>query len=132
MGNQYGRTASVRPLVVASAGLLALAVLDGMIEGGSLLGLPYPVWVGAALIGNVALTLRAPHHKRAVVAAFQRYLLNPVVRALLRLDLPLGWNLLETRGRRTGRPRVVPVGNGLVGTQFWIIAEHGAESAYVR
>jgi deazaflavin-dependent oxidoreductase (nitroreductase family) len=122
----------LRPLVVASAGLLALTVLDWTIEGGSLLGLPYPLWVAVALIGNVALTLYAPRCKRALVAGFQKHLLNPVVRTLLRLDLPLGWNLLETRGRRTGRPHVVPVGNGLVGTQFWIIAEHGAESAYVR
>jgi hypothetical protein len=26
----------------------------------------------------------------------------------------------------------VPVGNGLVGAQFWIIAEHGDQAAYVR
>jgi deazaflavin-dependent oxidoreductase (nitroreductase family) len=132
MADQYSRMVPVRPLVVASSALLALTVLDWVIEGGSPLGLPYPVWVAVALLGNVVLTMCAPRHKRAVVAGVQKRLLNPVVRALLRLDLPLGWNLLETRGRRTGRPRVVPVGNGLVGTQFWIIAEHGAKSAYVR
>jgi len=30
-----------------------------------------------------------------------------------------GW--LETIGRKTGKPRRTPVGNGLVGKQFWIV-----------
>ena len=30
------------------------------------------------------------------------------------------------------QPRRVPVGNGLRGDTFWIVAEHGRESAYVK
>jgi hypothetical protein len=40
--------------------------------------------------------------------------------------------LLETTGRRSGRPRQTPVGNGLVGDTFWLVAAHGDQSDYVR
>ena len=43
-----------------------------------------------------------------------------------------GRALLETTGRKTGKPRRIPVGIGLVGQQFWIVAEHGQKAAYVR
>ena len=60
-------------------------------------------------------------------------LLNPVMRRLLEAGLiPRGWALLETTGRRSGEPRRVPVGDGLRGAQFWIVAEHGRHAAYVR
>jgi deazaflavin-dependent oxidoreductase (nitroreductase family) len=60
-------------------------------------------------------------------------LLNPFMRRLLERDLaPRGWALLETTGRRSGQPRRVPVGNGLRGEHFWIVAEHGRQAAYVR
>jgi deazaflavin-dependent oxidoreductase (nitroreductase family) len=60
-------------------------------------------------------------------------LLNPVVRRALEAGVaPRGWALLETTGRRSGRPRRVPVGNGLRGEHFWIVAEHGRHADYVR
>jgi deazaflavin-dependent oxidoreductase (nitroreductase family) len=60
-------------------------------------------------------------------------LLNPVMRRLLEAGLvPRGWALLETTGRRSGEPRRVPVGNGLRGGHFWIVAEHGRHADYVR
>jgi len=60
-------------------------------------------------------------------------LLNPVMRRLLEAGLvPRGWALLETTGRRSGEPRRVPVGNGLRGPHFWIVAEHGRHANYVR
>ena len=60
-------------------------------------------------------------------------LLNPLMRRLLEAGLvPRGWALLETTGRRSGEPRRVPVGNGLRGGQFWIVAEHGRHANYVR
>ena len=60
-------------------------------------------------------------------------LLNPVMRRLLEASLiPRGWALLETTGRRSGQPRRVPVGDGLRGAHFWIVAEHGRHAAYVR
>jgi deazaflavin-dependent oxidoreductase (nitroreductase family) len=60
-------------------------------------------------------------------------LLNPVMRRALEAGLvPRGWALLETTGRRSGQPRRVPVGDGLRGTHFWIVAEHGRHADYVR
>jgi deazaflavin-dependent oxidoreductase (nitroreductase family) len=40
--------------------------------------------------------------------------------------------LLETTGRRSKQPRITPVTNGLDGTKFWIVTEHGMRSNYVR
>jgi deazaflavin-dependent oxidoreductase (nitroreductase family) len=40
--------------------------------------------------------------------------------------------LLETTGRRTGRRRQTPVGNGLNGDTFWLIAAHGQQADFVR
>ena len=63
----------------------------------------------------------------------QKYLLNPPVRVLFGLGLvPPTHVLLETTGRRTGRPRQNPVGNGLDGDTLWIVAEHGRNANYVR
>jgi deazaflavin-dependent oxidoreductase (nitroreductase family) len=60
-------------------------------------------------------------------------LLNPVMVRLLDAGLvPRGWALLETTGRRSGQPRRVPVGDGLRGERFWIVAEHGRHADYVR
>jgi deazaflavin-dependent oxidoreductase (nitroreductase family) len=58
---------------------------------------------------------------------------NPVVRRLAERGLAgKGTALLETTGRKSGRPRVTPVGNGLRGDAFWIVTEHGWASAYVK
>ena len=43
-----------------------------------------------------------------------------------------GWAILETRGRKTGAPRETPVGNGLQGDTFWLVAEFGRHASYVR
>ena len=69
--------------------------------------------------------------KRRAVRPLTNRLVNPLVRPLVARGLP-GWALLETRGRHSGRPRVVPVGNGLRGDTFWVITEHGYRAAYVR
>ncbi len=45
---------------------------------------------------------------------------------------PPSYAILETTGRRSGEPRRTPVGNGLDGETFWIVAEHGRRAAYVR
>ncbi|MEI2778415.1 MAG: nitroreductase/quinone reductase family protein [Tetrasphaera sp.] len=92
-------------------------------------------WVlTGVLAGNLILTGSLPAAKVTVVRTLQRWLLNPVVRALFVVGLnPLGLVLLETRGRRTGMPRVVPVGCGGTGDVLWIVAEHGLRrAAYVR
>ena len=60
-------------------------------------------------------------------------LLNPVMVPALEAGLvPRGWALLETTGRVSGQPRRVPVGDGLRGETFWIVAEHGRHADYVR
>jgi deazaflavin-dependent oxidoreductase (nitroreductase family) len=71
--------------------------------------------------------------KRRLVTAFQRRLLNPFVRGLDYAGLlPRVVSILETTGRKTGKPRRTPVGNGIEGGTFWIVSEHGRASAYVR
>ena len=78
-----------------------------------------------------ASPLRA--RKRRVLRTVTNRIANPVVRPLVdRGVLGSGWALLETRGRRTGASRVVPVGNGLRGDRFWIVTEHGYHADYVR
>ena len=60
-------------------------------------------------------------------------LFNPFMRRALEAGLvPRGAALLETTGRRTGQRRRVPVGDGLRGDTFWIVAEHGRAAGYVR
>ena len=62
-----------------------------------------------------------------------KYVFNPVVRALFHLGLPApGTAILETTGRKSGRPRRNPVTNGLDDGVFWIVAEHGRRASYVR
>jgi deazaflavin-dependent oxidoreductase (nitroreductase family) len=71
--------------------------------------------------------------KHRIVHFLQKYLLNPPIKLLFAIGLaPPGYALLETTGRKTGKPRRTPVGNGLVGGQFWIVAEHGQKAGYVR
>lgn len=92
-----------------------------------------PAVVTGLMAANIVLTLASPRAKRTVVAAVQRWTLNPVVRLLFRIGfVPFGYALLETTGRVTQRPRVVPVGNGHRGGVFWIVAEHGERADYVK
>lgn len=71
--------------------------------------------------------------KYRVVSFVQKRLVNPVVRGMLDRGWSMpGYALLETTGRKTGLPRRVPVGDGLVGDTFWVVAEHGRKAAYVR
>ena len=60
-------------------------------------------------------------------------LFNPFMRRALEAGrVPRGVALLETTGRRSGKPRRTPVGDGLRGDVFWIVAEHGRHADYVR
>ncbi|HEX8343987.1 MAG TPA: nitroreductase/quinone reductase family protein [Actinoplanes sp.] len=52
--------------------------------------------------------------------------------ALRRGFAPAAFALLETTGRRSGLPRQTPVGNGLDGDTFWLVASHGLQADYVR
>jgi deazaflavin-dependent oxidoreductase (nitroreductase family) len=71
--------------------------------------------------------------KHRIVHALQKYLLNPPIKALLALGVaPPGYALLETIGRKSGKPRRIPVGNGRVGDEFWIVAERRNKAGYIR
>ena len=65
----------------------------------------------------------------------QKYAINPPLKAALAAGIvPPTHALLETTGRKTGKPWRNPVGNGLStdGQTFWIVAEHGHKAGYVR
>jgi deazaflavin-dependent oxidoreductase (nitroreductase family) len=71
--------------------------------------------------------------KRRASTLFTARVLNPVVRAAVRLSLPLPLVvILETRGRTSGQLRQIPVGKTLAGDTLWIVAEHGRKASYVR
>lgn len=71
--------------------------------------------------------------KEQIVHTLQKYLLNPPIKLFFAIGLaPPGYALLETIGRKTGKGRRTPVGNGRIGDQFWIVAEHGPNAGYVR
>ena len=70
--------------------------------------------------------------KRRLTTALTRRLVNPIAKLGVRLRVVRSLAILETRGRRSGKPRRTPVGNGLVAGAFWIVAEHGRKAGYVR
>lgn len=64
---------------------------------------------------------------------FEKFAVNPLMRAALRVGIaPRAFALLETTGRRSGRLRWTPVGNGFDGDVFWLVAEHGRGCDYVK
>ncbi len=71
--------------------------------------------------------------KRRFTTALAVRVVNPLVRTAASAGVAPPWiAILETTGRRSGEPRHTPVGNGLEGDTFWIVAEHGRRAAYVR
>src|SRR3954468_24170769 len=70
--------------------------------------------------------------QRRVARFVTNRLVNPLVRRAQSLGVSGGTALLETTGRKTGKPRQTPVGNGLRGNEFWIVTEHGRHAAYVK
>jgi deazaflavin-dependent oxidoreductase (nitroreductase family) len=70
--------------------------------------------------------------KQRLVTRLQVGLFNRPMKALLARGItPPGVALLETTGRRSGQRRTTPVGEGLEGDTFWIVAEHRS-AGYVR
>lgn len=61
---------------------------------------------------------------------FQQNIGNPFGRRLMRW-LP-GWAVIETTGRKSGKPRPVPVGGRRVGDSFWFVAVDPLQAAYVK
>jgi deazaflavin-dependent oxidoreductase (nitroreductase family) len=70
--------------------------------------------------------------KRRLVTTAQKYLVNPFAKAAVNSGLMRSVAILETIGRKSGEPRRTPVGEGLEGDTFWIVAEHGRRASYVR
>jgi deazaflavin-dependent oxidoreductase (nitroreductase family) len=65
--------------------------------------------------------------------SLEKYLVNPGTRLLLRLGVaPKAFALVETTGCRSGKRRRTPVGNGLEGSTFWLVTEHGLGCDYVK
>jgi deazaflavin-dependent oxidoreductase (nitroreductase family) len=72
------------------------------------------------------------NRKYRVITTLER-INNRLTRWSLRRGIGLrAFALLETTGRRTGLPRQTPVGNGLIGDTFWLVAVHGYQADYVR
>lgn len=70
--------------------------------------------------------------RRAYLFA-ERNIINRAMRTLIERGLaPNAFAVLETTGRRTSEPHRTPVGNGLLGDAFWVIAERGTRADYVR
>ena len=71
--------------------------------------------------------------RAATIARLQKSVLNPLDKLAFKLGIPPpGDALLETTGRRSGRPRVTPVCDCREGETFWIVAQRGRSSDYVR
>jgi deazaflavin-dependent oxidoreductase (nitroreductase family) len=68
--------------------------------------------------------------KLQLSTALAKYMVNPVTSRLAGY-LPF-WALLETTGRKSGKPRPTPVGNGMDGETLWIVAEHGRRANYLK
>jgi deazaflavin-dependent oxidoreductase (nitroreductase family) len=74
------------------------------------------------------------HDRRyQALRVLQRYVVDPPVRLVWRVGLaPPGDAELETLGRHTGKPHRTRICNGTMGSTFWVIAQHGHRTDYVR
>lgn len=81
-------------------------------------------------MSSAAIPARSKIDKRRITRTVARYLVNPLVSRVA--GYVPWWALLETQGRRSGRSKRNPVGNGLDGKTFWIVAEHGDDAAYIK
>lgn len=61
-----------------------------------------------------------------ITGVFQKRVANPLMRLV-----PIQ-TLLETTGRKSGKPRRTPLGGSRVGNEFWFVSEFGEKSQYVR
>jgi deazaflavin-dependent oxidoreductase (nitroreductase family) len=78
------------------------------------------------------MTGKMRSRKYRVVTTLERAS-NRLIRMALRAGVaPRAFALLETTGRRSGLARHTPVGNGLDGDTFWLVAAHGTQADYVR
>ncbi|PZS32350.1 MAG: hypothetical protein DLM58_10035 [Pseudonocardiales bacterium] len=122
-----------RGLVIGTVAASGFAWAGYAVDTAAWPGIVSPIAQTGLYLGNLVLTARSRRSKVLIVRTLQRWLINPLVRALLSVGVnPLGLALLETRGRVSGLARRTPVGNGRTGDVFWIIAEHGTRANYIR
>jgi deazaflavin-dependent oxidoreductase (nitroreductase family) len=75
------------------------------------------------------VAFQARHAQRQL----EKHAFNPVMRVILRAGLaPSAFALLETTGRRSGLPRQTPVSGHLDRTTYWLVAQRGDDSDYVK
>lgn len=68
-----------------------------------------------------------------VIDPLQTSVVNPLIRLAFRIGIPdPGDAVLETAGRRTGKPRRTPVCDGLEGDTFWLLSQRGRDADWVR
>jgi len=134
--NPYTRIRTLnlpRGLLVGTAAALALTWGIFALNPDAWPGIALPLVQSSVYLALLVLTARSRRVKVLLVRSLQRFTVNPLMRMFLALGVnPLGLAILETRGRRSGKPRRTPVGNGRMGEYFWIIVEHGTRAAYVR
>ena len=71
--------------------------------------------------------------KEHIFHLVQKSVLNPVLRLAFRVPLPdPGDALLETKGRRTGQPRLTSVCDGADGNIFWLLSQRGRDADWSR
>ena len=71
--------------------------------------------------------------QQRILHPLQKSVVNPFLTLAWRFGLgPSGDALLETTGRRTGQPRRTPICDGLEGETFWLVAQQGRRSDWVR
>ncbi|MGW4632155.1 nitroreductase family deazaflavin-dependent oxidoreductase [Nocardia sp. NPDC004415] len=76
-------------------------------------------------------TVRTKNRKFQIERTVGRYLGNPAVRALSRIGVRTSLAAeLETTGRKSGQPRVVPVSVSFDDTGAWVISQHGTRSGW--
>jgi deazaflavin-dependent oxidoreductase (nitroreductase family) len=71
--------------------------------------------------------------KQHITRPLEKAVVDPLVKLTFDLGIgPPGDSLLETTGRRTGRPRRSRVCDGLEGGTFWLVAQYGHSTEYVQ
>jgi deazaflavin-dependent oxidoreductase (nitroreductase family) len=83
------------------------------------------------MTAKAALTLDPPRRRRRSRHRIFWRIINPPTRPFA--GLAPWWVLLETKGRRTGKPRTTPLARGPVdGEVVWLSSVHGRHAAWVR
>jgi RNA polymerase sigma-70 factor, ECF subfamily len=114
-------------------GVVALELAEGSIVGVRIVVNPDKLRHLARTGGPATTEPHAAVRSAGLARFVERYVLNPPMRLALALGLaPRAFSLLETTGRRSGKRRRTPVGNGLIGDTFWLVSEHGRSAGYVR